>query len=162
MMLTKEQVLDFIPHRSPFLFIDTIEKTSLGDREISANDTLSDSEILGIEVISNFHVDENLPIFKGHFPNYPLLPGVIHVEMIAQTAAFSHYPVFKSNKEHISVVLASVENAKIRKEVLPGANLKTVVKLVKLRGRMSCHEGKIYSKDELVSEARIMSYLKGK
>ena len=101
MILELNQIHDLIPHRAPFLFVDKCEIIKSGEHGIS---------------YKKFKADEYF--FKGHFPNNPIVPGVIIVEAMAQTAGIVVSYKLREYKEK-SVLFMSVNKAKFRKPILP-------------------------------------------
>ena len=112
MKLTKDEIKKLIPHRDPFLFID--EFTIIEDGRIGS----------AYKVFS-----ENEYFFKGHFPNNPIVPGVIIVEAMAQTAGVVISNTLKNFKEK-SVLFMSVNKAKFRKPILPNYKIIFEVELI--------------------------------
>ena len=135
--LTKEDIGKLIPHRYPFLFLDeliNIEKLKTAT---------------GINIFT-----ENEYFFKGHFPGHPIVPGVILIEMMAQTAAaLIAYSIREETKDKI-VYLMNVEKTKFRKPVFPNQKIYANVTALRSKGRVWRFEGKIYNeKDENICEA---------
>ncbi|MBX9804777.1 MAG: 3-hydroxyacyl-ACP dehydratase FabZ [Alphaproteobacteria bacterium] len=129
------EIMSLIPHRHPMLLIDRVEDIQLG---LSA---------VGVK-----NVSINEWYFQGHFPGKPILPGVLIVEAMAQTAAVL---VMKSNgaDDNKLVYFMSVEEAKFRKPVVPGDVLKLKVSKDKSRGNVWKFKGDAYVDDVLVAEA---------
>tara|TARA_Y100000768_G_C23881145_1_gene635307 strand:+ start:323 stop:757 length:435 start_codon:yes stop_codon:yes gene_type:complete len=101
MILEQKEIHDLIPHRDPFLFVDRCEIKKIGEHGIS---------------YKKFNLNEYF--FKGHFPNNPIVPGVIIVEAMAQTAGIVVSYKLKDYKDK-SVLFMSVNKAKFRKPILP-------------------------------------------
>jgi 3-hydroxyacyl-[acyl-carrier-protein] dehydratase len=78
MLFNKQEVLDFLPHRKPFLFVDTVESVTV-DPKVLESEKVESKDLVGSKVVAHFHVGEDLEILKGHFPGNPILPGVIQV-----------------------------------------------------------------------------------
>jgi 3-hydroxyacyl-[acyl-carrier-protein] dehydratase len=114
--LNLEQIKRLIPHRYPFLFIDRVHVLEAGERAIG---------------IKNVTVNE--PFFQGHFPDKPVMPGVLIVEAMAQTAAVLAMDVLLSDEEEALVYLTSVDAAKFRQQVVPGDTLHLHVRKDKAR-----------------------------
>ena len=112
MKLNVNEIKSLIPHRYPFLFIDECEIIEPGEHGIS---------------YKTFREDEYF--FKGHFPNNPIVPGVIIVEAMAQTAGIVVSYKLKEFKDK-SVLFMSVNKAKFRKPILPGDRVSFEVKFL--------------------------------
>ncbi len=137
-MMNILQIKEIIPHRYPFLLVDRIvECTS--------------DEIVGIK-----NVSVNEPFFQGHFPNDPIMPGVLILEAMAQTGGIL---VFKTHPQYINkpFYFASVDKLRFRKPVRPGDQLVMKVKLQKRRGVFFKLLGQAFVDDTLVAEAEMMA-----
>ena len=136
MLFDKTDVQKFIPHREPFLFVDSIESITCNDW-VFGSGVLGPKDAIGGKAIGHFHVSAELPVFAGHFPEKPVFPGVLQVEMMAQVSsfvmAFFHPDPF--GESTLDVALARVNNAKFRLPVLPGDNLIINSTVVKYRPR---------------------------
>lgn len=161
MLLTSEQVKKILPHRDPFLFIDSVESVILPNQEMMAGKVYDIKEIVDAEVVAHYRTKKDHAIFAGHFPDYPILPGVVQVEMMAQATSFI---VLLLNEDPYSlkmdVALLGINEARFRKPVLPEMDLKLVTKLLKIRGPMITSECKLYHNDQLMSEATVLASLK--
>ena len=111
MKLNTEEIKKLIPHRNPFLFVDTCEIIIPGDHGKSEK-----------------FFSTNEYFFKGHFPNNPIVPGVIIIEAMAQTAGIVVSYKLKEFKEK-SVLFMSVNKAKFRKPILPNDQVSFEVKI---------------------------------
>ncbi len=136
MSLTKN-IESLIPHRKPFIFVDEIESA---DKEGS---------------VSYYTFTENEFFFKGHFPEYPVVPGVILVETMAQAggAALSFQKTFA---EGSLFFLATVDKVKFRKQVCPGDKVKILITNLRVSPKMIKQAGKIYLGNDLAAEAEWM------
>ena len=129
--LNQDQIKEYIPHREPFLFIDTLIeieklKKATGVKTFTAND--------------NF--------FKGHFPEQPVVPGVILVEMMAQTAAaLIAYSIKEETFDKI-VYLMNIDNTKFRKPVFPNEKIFAKVKALRSKGRVWKFEGELLDEND--------------
>ena len=106
-----EEIIKMIPHRYPFLLIDRVQ------------DVVPETSATGIK-----NVTINEPFFPGHFPHKPIMPGVLIIESMAQTAAVLVVSGLGSEKEGKLVYFMSVESARFRKPVIPGDRLNIEVK----------------------------------
>ena len=105
MIINTEEIKDLIPHRSPFLFVDRCTIIEPGKKGISEK-----------------FFSKNEYFFEGHFPNNPIVPGVIIVEAMAQTAGIVVSHQFKEEKDK-SVLFMSVNRARFRRPILPNQNI---------------------------------------
>ena len=102
-----KEILDLIPHRYPFLLVDRIEEIVINQSCIG---------------VKNITINE--PFFPGHFPGHPIMPGVLIIESMAQTASALVVYGYEGNTNGLSVYLMKVDKAKFRKPVLPGDQLR--------------------------------------
>lgn len=133
--------IELLPHRDPFLFVDTL---------LSADETGALGEY-------TFTAEKN-EFFKGHFPDYPVVPGVVLIETMCQVggAAAVARGVLGDKP---AFAFASVENARFRRPVRPGEKLVTVVKIIRERVPLGTYEVKGYVGDELAAEATVKCML---
>ena len=140
-MIDINEIIQLLPHRYPFLLVDKLVEFEPSKRAV------------GIK-----NVTANEPFFTGHFPDKPIMPGVLIVEAMAQTGgvlAFKSFPGMKG-----SVLFIGIDNARFRRPVIPGDQIKMVVEVVKHKREIWVFEGKAFVDEELVAEARIMAMLK--
>ncbi|AUN99417.1 beta-hydroxyacyl-ACP dehydratase [Bacteriovorax stolpii] len=161
MLLTTEQVKQILPHRDPFLFIDSVESVVVPGKEIIQGKIFDIKEIQDAEVVAHYRTKKDHAIFAGHFPDYPILPGVVQVEMMAQATSFIVLLVNENPfNMKMDVALLGINEARFRKPVLPEMDLKLVTKTLKIRGPMITSECKLYHNDQLMSEATVLASLK--
>ncbi|MDC3083401.1 3-hydroxyacyl-ACP dehydratase FabZ [Pelagibacteraceae bacterium] len=141
MKLNTEEIKKLIPHRDPFLFVDTCEIIIPGDH--------GKSEKL-------FSTNEYF--FKGHFPDNPIVPGVIIVEAMAQTAGIVVSYKLREFKEK-SVLFMSVNKAKFRKPIRPDEKVSFEVKFINSVRDVYKFEGTCYKGDVKVSEAEFSAMI---
>ena len=125
-----------IPHRYPFLLIDRVQ------------DVVPETSATGIK-----NVTINEPFFPGHFPDKPIMPGVLIIESMAQTAAVLVVSGLGTETEGKLVYFMSVESARFRKPVIPGDRLEIKVIKRQSRGSVWKFEGQAYVQNILVAES---------
>ena len=134
------QIQKCIPHRYPFLLIDRVLALTPGD------------SVVGIKQVS---ISE--PMLQGHFPEFPVFPGVLVVEGMAQAAAVLAYYTLDSFKE---ILLTEVINTRFRKMIVPGDTLRYEMRVEKSRPPFFWFEGKALVDGEIVATARLSALLK--
>jgi 3-hydroxyacyl-[acyl-carrier-protein] dehydratase len=157
MLLDKEKVLEYLPHRDPFMFIDNVQEVIIP--EDKKDNITSARDLVGVKVIADFTINEQLDILKGHFPNNPILPGVVLIEVMAQASAFVSLPLsnFDISKVNVETLLVTVNKAKFRKPVLPGMKLVVHTTMTQCRGSIATYESKILVDGEQTSEAEFIA-----
>ncbi len=128
--------MEMIPHRYPFLMIDRV------------NNIVPDESALGIK-----NVTINEPFFQGHFPGHPVMPGVLIIEAMAQTAAVLVVHTMGADSEGKLVYFMSVDQARFRKPVGPGDCLSILVTKQRNRGNVWKFKGEARVGDTLMAEA---------
>lgn len=142
MQININEIMGLLPHRYPFLLVDRIE-------EIIDTDT-------GKEVTGYKNVSFNEPFFQGHFPDEPVMPGVLILEAMGQVGAvlLKMQKEFQNGERRL-VYLTSIDNAKFRKPVKPGDQLRTTARLKRRRGNMGKFEFVAKVDGEIVAEAEM-------
>jgi 3-hydroxyacyl-[acyl-carrier-protein] dehydratase len=134
------EIRDILPHRYPFLLVDRILE-------------LEPERIVGIK-----NVTVNEPFFVGHFPDFPVMPGVLIVETMAQVAGVLVLSQIPDRKNKL-VLLASVEQAKFRRPVRPGDQLRIEMKLTRRKATIAKMHGTATVDGLVVAEAEMMCKL---
>ena len=146
-MLDIHQIREILPHRYPLLLVDRI-------------DEMDDDHVIGVK-----NVSANEPFFQGHFPDFPVMPGVLVVEAMAQVGAvwlLSSEPATVAQLETKLVLFTSIEGAKFRRPVFPGDQLRIEMKLLKRRSFIFRMSGKATVDGKLVAEAVLMCQMADK
>lgn len=139
-VLDTDAIRKILPHRYPFLLVDRILE-------------LDEERIVGVK-----NVTSNEPFFNGHFPDFPVMPGVLIVEAMAQVAGVQVLSTIADRDKKL-VLLASVEEARFRKPVRPGDQLVIEMKLVKRKATLAKMTGTAKVDGEVVAEATCMCVL---
>lgn len=133
------QVMQLLPHRYPFLLVDRILE-------------ITEDEIVGLK-----NVSINEPYFQGHFPNDPIMPGVLIVEALAQTGGFLAFSLNIDQESVSAVYFMGIDKVRFRKPVRPGDQLILKLKLLKKRGPVFKMRGEAFVNGQLVAEAELMA-----
>lgn len=133
--IAMSEIMSLIPHRYPMLLIDRVEDVQLGQGAVGVK-----------------NVSMNEWYFQGHFPDKPILPGVLIIEAMAQTAAVLVMKTLNIKEDKL-VYFMSVEEAKFRKPVVPGDVMRLKVKKEKNRGQVWKFRGEARVEGHLVAEA---------
>ena len=135
------QIKKMIPHRYPFLFVDKVtdirENSLTGIKNVTCNETF----------------------FQGHFPDYPVMPGVLQIEALAQASAL--LVIHKHKLENKPVYFMSIDKAKFRKPVVPGDQLRFELVPLRKGSRVWKMAGKAFVVKELVAEAELTAAVGG-
>jgi 3-hydroxyacyl-[acyl-carrier-protein] dehydratase len=142
-ILDIDAIREILPHRYPFLLVDRIVE-------------LGPERIVGIK-----NVTFNEPFFTGHFPNFPVMPGVLIIEAMAQTAGVLILREIPDRDSKV-VLLASVEYAKFRRPVRPGDQLRMELTILKRKASVIKGAGKATVDGQLVAEAEVLCKLADK
>ena len=131
------EIRELIPHRYPFLLVDRVEEIEPGVRAV------------GIK-----NVTQNEPFFGGHFPDYPVMPGVLIVEAMAQVGAVGVMAVEEYRSK--LALFAGIDGVRFRRQVVPGDVLRMEVEIERLKGRVGRGKGRTTVGGERVCEAELM------
>jgi 3-hydroxyacyl-[acyl-carrier-protein] dehydratase len=137
-----QEIMRLLPHRYPFLLVDRI------------TDIRGDEHGIGIK-----HITINEPQFAGHFPDNPVMPGVLIIEGLAQTACVLRLRVTGPRKNQRPVLFLSIDKAKFRRPAVPGDTLEYHVDKVAHRGNMWWYRGEAKIGSVLVAEAVLGAYV---
>jgi 3-hydroxyacyl-[acyl-carrier-protein] dehydratase len=137
-VLDIRQIMAILPHRYPFLLIDRVLESSPKKR---------------IVAIKNVTINE--PFFQGHFPDYAIMPGVLMVEAIAQAGGVLLLPEVPDHENKL-LVFSGINDARFRKPVTPGDQLRIEVDVLNWRPLAARLKGKVYVESKLACEATIM------
>lgn len=136
MIIGVKEIMKIIPHRQPMLLVDRVEIVE------------EDKKAVGFKGVTY-----NEPYFAGHFPQEPVMPGVLIMEAMAQTTA-----VLLLNKEEMRGKVgyyAGINKAKFRKQVVPGSMLRMEVEVIRQRGPLAVAYGKAYTDEGLAAEGEM-------
>jgi 3-hydroxyacyl-[acyl-carrier-protein] dehydratase len=131
-----EQIKRMIPHRYPMLMIDAVDEIRQNESAIGIKDLTGDE-----------------PFFEGHFPGEPIMPGVLIVEAMAQTAGVLVVDSTGQADTGLLVYFMTIDSARFRKRVLPGDRLELHVRIVRGRGKVWKFYGEAKVRGEVVAEA---------
>lgn len=142
-ILDVNEIRKILPHRYPFLLVDRIIE-------------LEADRVVGIK-----NVTINEPFFNGHFPDFPVMPGVLIVEAMAQTAGIQVLSTIPDRDSKL-VLLVSIDGARFRKPVVPGDQLRIEMVVIRRKGSVAKMAGKATVDGVVVAEAEVMCKLEDK
>jgi 3-hydroxyacyl-[acyl-carrier-protein] dehydratase len=139
-----KEVMNYLPHRYPFLLVDRVLEITLGER-----------------IVAMKNVTINEPFFVGHFPHSPVMPGVLIIEAMAQAAAILSFKTRGAVPDENSILyFASIDNARFKRPVLPGDTLVFDMKLVREMRGVWKYSGVARVGDEIAAQADLMCAIK--
>lgn len=145
LILGPQDILKILPHRFPFLLVDkVIMKKENGQGETRAGQSCT--------AVKN--VTFNEPFFTGHFPEMPIMPGVLQVEAMAQAACLAYS---RKGDPRMDFFIGSLNDAKFRKPVVPGDTLIMSAEIIRDRGQMIVIRTKAEVEGQLVAEAEMLA-----
>ncbi len=134
--LTTKQIMEIIPHRQPFLLVDTIEELTPG-----------------VKAVGKKCVSYNEPFFAGHFPNEPVMPGVLIIEAMAQAGAVAI--LSKPENRGKTAYFAGISQAKFKQKVVPGDVLTLELEIIKEKGPIGVGRGTAKVDGKLAASAEL-------
>lgn len=135
-LLSTKEIMEIIPHRQPFLLIDTIEEMEPGLRAVAKK-----------------CVSYNEPYFAGHFPKEPVMPGVLIIEALAQTGAVAILSLEENRGK--TAYFAAINSAKFKKKVVPGDVLRLETEIKKSKGPMGIGRATAWVDDKIAVQAEL-------
>jgi 3-hydroxyacyl-[acyl-carrier-protein] dehydratase len=136
-ILDINEIMQIIPHRYPFLMVDKILEVEAGKRAV------------GIKNVSG-----NEPFFQGHFPEYPVMPGVLIIEALAQVGAVAML-IMPETKGKLAL-FAGIDGVRFRRQVVPGDQLRLEVEITKIRGPIGKGKAVATVDGQVAAEAELM------
>lgn len=140
-VLSAKEIMEIIPHRQPFMLLDTVEELEPG-----------------VKAVARKCVSYNEPYFAGHFPDEPVMPGVLIIEALAQAGAVAilSQPEFRGKTAYF----AAVNSAKFKGKVTPGDVLTLETQIIKVKGPIGVGSAKAYVDGKLVTSAELTFAIK--
>jgi len=138
-----QEILKYLPHRYPFLLIDRVLKIELAK-----------------SIVALKNVTMNEPFFTGHFPEFPVMPGVLILEALAQAAGVLFYKSTNLTPKDGILLFAGIDNARFRRMVQPGDQLRLEIEVLRSKSKMWKLAANAYVGDELACSAELLSALK--
>jgi 3-hydroxyacyl-[acyl-carrier-protein] dehydratase len=132
-----QEILGLLPHRYPFLLIDRVVEFERGKRLVAIK-----------------NVTMNEPFFQGHFPGYPIMPGVLVIEAMAQAGAIIMLSEIPDREKKLAV-FTGIDKAKFRNQVTPGDQLRIEVNVLAFKSRMGRMEARATVDGKLVCQATL-------
>jgi 3-hydroxyacyl-[acyl-carrier-protein] dehydratase len=137
-----QEIITLLPHRYPFLLVDRILEVEMRKR------------IVGIK-----NVTFNEPFFQGHFPGRPIMPGVLIVEAMAQTAGVLAFLSLPEEQRDREVYFLGIDRVRFRRAVVPGDQMRMELEVVKQRKTVWGFSGKTLVGEEMACEAELLAML---
>ena len=138
-----DEIKKLIPHRYPFLLIDKVI------------DIVKNESATGIK-----NVTVNEPYFPGHFPSSSVVPGVLQIESMAQTAAVLVAKSLNFSESNALVLLTTIDNAKFRKPVIPGDVMSLAISVKRIRNKLWKFHGQVIVESQKVSECEFSAMMR--
>ena len=135
-----QKIMEFLPHRYPFLLVDRVIELVPGDK-----------------IIALKNVTINEPFFQGHFPGQPVMPGVLIIEAMAQVGGLLAYESSLDDKHGLLIYFMGMDKVRFRKPVVPGDQLIIEFKILRMRTKVAKMAGTAFVDNQLVAEAELMA-----
>lgn len=135
-VLTAKQIMEIIPHRQPFMLVDTIEELEMGKKAVGKK-----------------CVSYNEPFFAGHFPGEPVMPGVLIIEALAQVGAVAILSLPENKGK--TAYFGAINSAKFKGKVVPGDVLMLETEIIKSKGPVGVGSAKAYVEGKVVAQAEL-------
>jgi 3-hydroxyacyl-[acyl-carrier-protein] dehydratase len=133
-------ILKKLPHRYPLILVDRVESLIVGE---------------GIVALKNVSINE--PFFQGHFPQYPVMPGVLILEALAQASALYGFAALNvEDSSNALVLFVGIDGARFKRQVIPGDQLKLIVKPTRTKGGIWKFDAKAMVGDAIACEAELL------
>lgn len=145
-VMTIQDILKALPHRFPFLLID---------RVVAVHESEPGKRV-GRKITAIKNVTINEPFFTGHFPDAPVMPGVLLIEAMAQAGALAYY---SKSDPPMDVAIVGIRDAKFRRPVVPGDTMTIEAEILKDRTNMILLKCQVLVDGKLATEAEIMAYV---
>lgn len=143
--LTTRDILKILPHRYPFLLVDKVVSRSAGPEKGTR---------VGQKITAVKNVTMNEPFFQGHFPDLPIMPGVLQIEAMAQAACLAY---LRPGDQQMDFFIAGINEARFRRPVVPGDTLVLNAEVLKDRGQMLVIRAEATVDGQRVCEAEILA-----
>ncbi len=140
-IMGKAEIMEYLPHREPFLLVDRILEMERGQKVVAEKDVLADE-----------------PWFEGHFPGNPVLPGVLIIEAMAQAAGVLAFWTEESKGSSVAY-FTSINKVRFRKPVVPGETIRLELDLIRRRGNIWRFQGHAYVDGQLVAEGEVQALM---
>ena len=135
-----QKIMEFLPHRYPFLLVDRVIELVPGDK-----------------IIALKNVTINEPFFQGHFPGLPVMPGVLIIEAMAQAGGLLAYESSTADNHGQLIYFMGMDKVRFRKPVVPGDQLIIESKIIRMRTKVAKMAGTASVDNQLVAEAELMA-----
>ncbi|MBW2592749.1 MAG: 3-hydroxyacyl-ACP dehydratase FabZ [Deltaproteobacteria bacterium] len=137
-----QAIMEFLPHRYPFILIDRVIKL-----------------VPGRKVLALKNVTINEPFFQGHFPGRPIMPGVLIIEALGQAGGIISHPAMQDKNSDLAMYFMGMDRVRFRKPVVPGDQLILDVKILQQRSKVFKMAGKATVDNVLVAEAEFLAMI---